>query len=108
MAIWTNAIMRWARYGLVPPRLDIGATAAIAFSSQSVITLAKAHGVAPTMAAATMSILRIWLGIMCTLQLAIRTRRMLHEIVGELARRKWAGRTACQASVVPAGHANLL
>src|SRR4029450_3104416 len=44
--------MRCAMYGLVPPRLAIGVTATRAFSSQSVMTFAKADGAVAIMAAA--------------------------------------------------------
>src|SRR5215510_15285259 len=42
MAAWAMAMKRWAIYGVVPPRPAKGATAAVAFSSQSVMTLAAA------------------------------------------------------------------
>src|SRR6476620_10519143 len=45
-------------YGEVPPRLDIGVTTATAFSSQSVMTLAKV-GDAAAVRAAARSVLRI-------------------------------------------------
>jgi hypothetical protein len=61
---------------------------ATAFSSQSVITSAKADGAALTMAAA-MSILRILEGMLCSFfKSAIRALRILFEVVRELARSK--------------------
>jgi hypothetical protein len=47
IAAWTIAIILWAKYGFVPPRLAIARTAAMPFSSQSVMTLAKADCAVP-------------------------------------------------------------
>ena len=47
MAAWTIAIMRCAMYGEVLPRLAIGVTATMAFSSQSVMTFAQAATAMP-------------------------------------------------------------
>src|SRR6476620_7100360 len=58
-------------YGEVPPRLDIGVTAATAFSSQSVMTLAKV-GDAAAVRAAARSVLRILACMMSSSRSATR------------------------------------